>query len=54
MWVQQCKILFPLSLTSTSANYIASTNYYHCGRPKWLYVGASFLTVHLGFLGGFM
>jgi hypothetical protein len=33
MWVHQCKIFFPLSLTSTSANYIASTNYYHCGRP---------------------
>jgi hypothetical protein len=31
MWVQQCKILFLLSLTSTSANYTATTNYYYCG-----------------------
>jgi hypothetical protein len=27
------KYFFPLSLISASANYIASTNYYHCGRP---------------------
>jgi hypothetical protein len=27
------KYFFCLSLTSTSANYIASTNCYHCGRP---------------------
>jgi hypothetical protein len=33
MWVQQYKILFSLSLTSTSANFIAGTNCYHCGRP---------------------
>jgi hypothetical protein len=27
------KYFFFLSLTSTSANFIANNNYYHCGRP---------------------